>query len=128
MKIRTSFVSNSSAASFILDGRVERVQEILKQNRHLGKLEFGCRLSGIIVGEAAMDAVEADSYISGRGYVEAEWGQSGMLLEQLYPIAEEIGRENIVIIRESDEDMGGSLQGTDWEELGELALHEMEWH
>lgn len=122
MKFRSAFVSNSSASSFILDKRNERVQEILKQNAHIGIMNFDTRATGIIVGKAAYDDCEEH-------VIFESWSdQAGPLMEQMYSFALIVGVENLVCIRESDEHVGGFLEGTDWEELKKLSLFHMDWH
>ena len=122
MKLRAAFVSNSSAASFVLDKRNKRVQEILAQNKDVWEMCFDNRCTGIIEGQKAIDECQKQTDFE-------DWsGQAGIIMGELYGIAEKIGAENIVCLRESDEGSGGSIKGTNWKELEKLALFTTDWH
>lgn len=97
MKIRNGFVSNSSSQCFILDYRKDSVKELLT---HLSaNLPRGDRCTAIAIGGEAVDY--ANSYDM----------CSSALSDWILRWAEQLGENNVVFLRESDEGMGGYLFG-----------------
>jgi len=120
MKIRAGFVSNSSSTAFILDLRDEGVKEMVEQSS-VGAPYSLNRRTALAVGD---DAVHyANEWIADT----EEWYKDGVrdgLGHWIMEWVVELGRENVVFARESDEEMGGYLDFP----AGKLAVAEMEYH
>lgn len=101
MKRRKGFVSNSSSSSFILDLRDEGVKEILKEVIALEACGLG-RCSAQAVGKEAVEYANEWLKDMGEGRYDNEYGLGGWILDW----ADNLGEENVVFLRESDEDKG----------------------
>lgn len=118
MKIRDGFVSNSSSTAFILDLRSPGVKEFVEANRDVQKPRGLGRQTSLAVGEFAIEY--ARDWIVGT----SEWkGFAGGLGHWILEWAGKLG-ENVVFARESDEGMGGFLNG----DPSPLAVAEKEYH
>jgi hypothetical protein len=101
MKIRSGFVSNSSSTAFILDCRDDSAKKLLSQ-MNSRSLDVLSRNTGVEWGKSAVTLANAhaeDVYSDDIPYF-TEW-----ILEW----AEKLGEDNIVLVRESDEGLGGYL-------------------
>ncbi len=131
MKIRRGLVSNSSSSCFILDYRDPKVQHLVSicQAREPDGLN---RCTAMAIGQEAISYAE-DFHKETKEWYEDEPHE---LVTMILGWANKLGRDYIVFIRESDEEMGGTLfkDGNEWELTGpykllrELALEEMEFH
>jgi len=127
MKIRTGLVSNSSSSSFVLDIRDEQVKKLVSLCQ-AGPPYGLSRSTAIAVGK------KATSYA--RHWIEKTEDWYGpevyTIARMILKWAKELGEENIVFMRESDEDVGGSLFDENAYEnfklVRHLALEEMEYH
>ena len=125
MRTRVGFVSNSSSSSFILDSRDPRVKKILEDFRNLDRAEGLSRCTAKAVNEDAVRyAREWNTDIRSYdkpGQDSAEGGLGDWILYW----AAKLGQENVVFLRESDEDMGGSFP---YPLPAEVILEEREYH
>lgn len=106
MKIRNGFVSNSSASSFILDKRTEGVVELLdliKSREVQDYLIYG-RSTAYGENEKIQEYIDYDEY----------GGAYSTFVMELLEVISQIGLENALVLRESDEQMGGLLFGDTW--------------
>jgi len=118
MKIRAGFVSNSSSTAFILDLRAEGVKEMVEQSSAPRAHGLG-RGTAMAVGKAAV--FYAEDWIEDT----ADWYEEGEGLGPwIMKWANELGHDNVVFIRESDEGMGGYINFP----VHKLAVAEMEYH
>lgn len=127
MKIRRSFVSNSSSMSFILDARNPEVQKILPKIKSLNKADGLNRRTCSAVGEHAVQY--AKNWIT--EYDECCYDDGDINLGKwILKWADELGKANVVFVRESDEEMGGSLceVGLSYLDIDKLAVDSMEYH
>ena len=116
MKSRNGFVSNSSSTSFILDIRQEGVEALLKNCKARRGDLFG-RCTGIAYGKEVNDII--DDIIDFDDY-HVEWVEGWI---------KKIGIENIVYLRESDEDDSQIFDNVkDYNKLHKLVLDEQEFH
>ena len=116
MKMRLGFVSNSSSTAFILDMRDDGVGELVELNKDAPYPRGLDRRTALAVGRTAV--------FYGQEWVEfCDWDDNG-LGHWILEWALELGTENIVFASESDEGMGGYLQGC----FRELSVAEMEYH
>ena len=130
MKQRARFVSNSSSSSFILDRRVEGVEELLSEI--VAPLPRGLdRCTAKAIGREAV--AYAEDWCRALHDTEPTC-LGGWILKW----AEELGEENLAFLRESDEGMGGWLDDEAEDAYGHpegflrrvqaLAKDEMEYH
>ena len=127
MKIRKSFVSNSSSTSFILDARDPKVQELLPKIKSLNKAYGLNRRTCGAVGDHAVQY--AKNWIT--EYNECCYDDGDINLGKwILKWADELGKANVVFVRESDEEMGGSFceVGLSYLDINELAVDRMEYH
>ncbi len=103
MKIRTGFVSNSSSECFILDRRNPQVKKLVAHIRADYPDELG-RGTAMAVGEDAVRFAHEHQEACGKEY-------STGLGEFILKFAEELGEDNVIFLRESDEGMCGWLFG-----------------
>lgn len=129
MKIRSGFVSNSSSSSFILDRREPAVRELenVLMKSHIKKVSL-CGLSRLTAW-----GIEDDLRMFVDEWLDREIESAGMGWESqghgswIMEYAEKIGFDNILYVRESDEEMGGYLP---WNILAiqDIALAGREYH
>lgn len=99
MKIRNGFVSNSSSSCFILNIKDKGVKELLSKVTASYPSNVLARCTSKIVGLEAI--LYAKEWIEETGDVTGDGLGKWILFW-----AEKIGQENIVLLRESDEDDG----------------------
>jgi len=126
MKTRQGFVSNSSSSSFILDLRKPLVKGWLDDIKKLPKAEGTGRYTCKAIGKDAVRYAKEWIEEAGEYYAESQDGLGHWILKW----AEKLGENNIVFLRESDEDMGGNFRdcGLDYKEISNAAESEMEYH
>lgn len=121
MKFRCGFVSNSSSTCFILNLKDPGVGELVKRIKEGGiSPPYG-------LGRGTAMAIGDDAFQYAWDWsldVDGDWGPD--LGEWIRDYVGEVGIENIVFIRSSDEDMGGHLP--EGELVAELAIAEIEYH
>jgi hypothetical protein len=117
MKIRTGFISNSSSQCFILDRRVPEAAKLI-ENIHAGFPDKWDRCTAMAIGDSVQDFVDSRS--------QEEYIRDDALNEWLQYWIDELGVENVVFIRESDEGMGGEINNID--EVERLSLSTLEYH
>lgn len=100
MKIRMGFVSNSSSSCFILDARKPATKDILKKIKKIHADYSLCRSTAKMVGKDAIRYANTWKKDIEGLYTETFKGPGDFILE----VAEEIGDNNVVFIRLSDED------------------------
>jgi hypothetical protein len=118
MKVRNSFVSNSSSMSYILDLRDDGVREAVEFARERGigaPMGLG-RGTAIAVGHRAVEYAKQWKAEMG----EWDTGYGDWIIEH----ALDMGTDNIVFARDSDEGMGGRLPFN----AHRLAVSEREYH
>jgi hypothetical protein len=119
--MRLGFVSNSSSTAFILDLRDEGVKELVESNNNVPKPLGLDRRTALAVGPFAVHY--GRQWVADNAYWDSEYrGLGHWIVEH----ALELGTENIVFARESDEGMGGWLVNS--RKFRELAVAEMEYH
>ena len=120
MKVRLGFVSNSSSSCFILDYSKDKVKELVSKCL-ARRPEHTDRCTAIAIGE------EARKYA--KKMINWEYG-SEELGNWILDWIKELGKDNVVFMRESDEDMGGKLfdNKEDYKVLKKHTLDEMEYH
>jgi len=116
MKLRQGFVSNSSSTAFILDLRDERVKRAVEGSTVSLAQGLG-RGSAIAVGKDAVRYAEEWVESTKKWYKDG-----GGLGHWILEWAEQLGENNIVFVRESDEDDGIDFHA-DY-----LAVSEREYH
>jgi hypothetical protein len=131
MKRRMGFVSNSSSSCFVLDLRQDGVKDIVSKLVCSTMRDGMGRATGKLIGK------EAVRYAHER---IQEWGTLGhgdSLGSWILTWSGILGDENIVILQQSDEDMGGGLfsascydedENPMYSKMQELALAEIESH
>ena len=112
MKIRNGFVSNSSSSSYILDLRKPGVQEIVNSviSQGIQLPQSVDRCSAIAIGEDVMYyAKEWIEELGEYGYEDKNEDKNDPdnYGNWIIKCCEELGTENTVFIRISDEGMGG---------------------
>jgi hypothetical protein len=129
MKLRTGFISNSSSSCFILDLRVDGVKELLeKLNPAVPNAEDCGRMTAKSIGKDVkryIDNLDDDNY-------------ENDIRTQVLKVANDIGIENVVLLRESDEDdiqlfnpRSSPYNGkrpNEYQKLDELKIVEFEYH
>lgn len=127
MKIRNGFVSNSSSTAFVLDIRNSEVANLLPKIYKLRNVNVDGvrRTTGSAVGR---DVVEYCKFWN--SYMFDVYEDTPPFVEWLREHIKEIGENNIVFIRESDEDMGGSLSdvGLSYLDIDKLAIDKYDYH
>lgn len=123
MKYRHGFVSNSSSTAFILDRR-KLSPDVLHHIESLPDMDLLDRRTGSMTGDA-------QEFIDARRGVLSTWSDGWDDLNSV--IAQyigELGAENVIVVRESDEGMGGYLEdvGLCYSQIAELAEAEVEYH
>jgi hypothetical protein len=97
MKMRSGFVSNSSSTCFILDRRNEKTQKLLRK----------------VGGEAPKPRSRSTALAIGlnvKRYAESlDDRYNSEMIARLLRWGDELGWENVVFLRESDEGAGGYL-------------------
>jgi len=117
MKTRDGFVSNSSSTCFIFDLREPKVKEFVELNR-----KKGIDSPDIGRGTAISVGYDVAEYID-----ELEDLRFGYeLIEILYKWIYNLGADNIVFARWSDEGIGGNLTG--FHLVEKLILDQVEYH
>ena len=110
MKIRSGFVSNSSSTSFVID-MTEMPEELKKKIMRMTNRTHDCsRCTGIICNISEWNK-ELDGFYD---YLVEDYGD----------------KSNVIMIRESDEQMGGSFDdyGFNWGDIRPYVLHQFEFH
>lgn len=129
MKIKLGFVTNSSSVCYVLDKRTlsNEELEIIRVNRRLRRpLAHGvsrCSTYG--------EEEEVSSFYWFLRADDADWAAEGYdygnpLTDWLQEQLAQIGVDNIVFVRSSDEHMGGVVWGEDL--ISEKAVSETEYH
>ena len=119
MKYRRGFVSNSSSTAFILDVR-KLDNTTLHRVRSLPEMDTWGRDTG--------SCSDVQMYIDGRTRMDDDW--EDYFTEWLQRWVDELGNDNIILCRESDEGMGGAFEdvGLDYYAIVKLAEDEQEYH
>ena len=130
MKIRNGFVSNSSSSSFILDARNPEVQKLLPQINSLPKPYGLDRCTAAAIGEDAIVYANEWNRDAGVDRFPDNYPALHDLGSWILHYAKEIGEDNVVFVRESDEGMGGMLSnvGLSYLDIDKLAIAEREYH
>lgn len=118
MKVRNGFISNSSSSCFILDLKNPGTQKLVIDFSKLELADGLGRSTAIAVGDLAVDF--AKRWIKDLG--DYEYSGIG---QWILSYAEILGKDNVVFLRESDENMEGSFP---YEIPKELIISEMEYH
>lgn len=134
MKFRYCLVANSSSSAFILDIRDPRVQELLEKVK--APPAWG-------LGRYTAQAVGKEAIAFARDWLEEykHEDNSESLGKWILQAAKELGEDNVVFLRESDEGIRGRLSGPEPEtkkeyeksqallhQVEELAIYEREYH
>ena len=120
MKIRNGFVSNSSSTAFILDATNSKVKSLMPQIGSMPKMRDHERSTGAAIGHEVIQHIE-NFY---------DWGYESDYLIWLKENIDNIGEENVVLVRESDEQMGGSFEdyGLSYDQIHRICVDYMEYH
>jgi hypothetical protein len=123
MKFRNGFVSNSSSTAFILDRR-KLDASTLQRIRSLPPMDLLNRCTGFT--DDALIFLE-DRILAIDGWYENGWDCFNLWIQDWIA---ELGSENVVLCRESDEGMGGEFEdvGLSYHTISKLAESEMEYH
>ena len=116
MKLRSGFVSNSSSSSFVLD---KYEAEELKDG--IAKLTDRTNDLSRCTGKVT----DIKKWL--KQFEDEEYSSTFPVLEAL---VKEYGNENIIMIRESDEAMGGTFEdcGLDFDEVAKVATYKFKYH
>jgi len=116
VKSRNGFVSNSSSTAFILDKRLPSIAKWVQESgRFIPRPQGAGRMTCLAVGQDAIDYAKS--------LYDPDW--ENRLGDWIILWGREIGVENLVFARESDEGMGGYLED---DFPAHKALAEMEYH